>query len=300
MKTAIFISGSTAIGKTSMAIEIAKWLDTEIVSFDSRQFFKELKIGAAPPSESELNEVKHHLVGQLSLSQDYSSGDFEKDALQKIDEILKRKDHVVLVGGSGLYMKVLCEGFDDMPSVDPAIRAKLKLDLKKKGLISLLDELNSKDPAYYKKVDKNNPQRILRALEIIRATKLPFSSFHKKKKVKRPFQIVKLGLNMDREKLYQRINGRVDAMMQEGLLEEVEKLLAFKDHNSFQTVGYREFIPFFDKKQSLEEAVEEVKKNSRRYAKRQLTWFKKDTEIKWFHPERFGDIKTYLTTVLKK
>ena len=182
MKTVVFICGSTAIGKTSVAIEIAKWLNTEIISFDSRQVFKELKIGAAPPSETELNEVKHHLVGQLSLSQDYNSGDFETDALQKIKQILKTKDQVVLVGGSGLYMKVLCEGFDDMPKVDPEIRAKLKLDLKKKGLMSLLDELGSKDPVYYKKVDKHNPQRILRALEIIRATKMPFSSFHKKKK----------------------------------------------------------------------------------------------------------------------
>lgn len=299
MKTVLFICGSTAIGKTSAAIQIAKWLNTEIISFDSRQFFKELKIGAAPPTEVELNEVKHHLVGNLSLSQDYSSGDFEKDCLAEIDKVFETKDYVVLVGGSGLYMKVICEGFDDMPSVDPEIRAKLKLDLRKKGLNSLLDELKSKDEVYFKQVDKNNPQRVLRALEIIRATKKPFSSFRKKKKASRPFNIVKIGLNMDREKLYQRINSRVDSMMDAGLLDEVKSLMDYKDHNSFQTVGYREFVPFFEEKISLEEAVEEVKKNSRRYAKRQLTWFKKDAEIKWFHPEKIEDMKIYLGPELR-
>lgn len=300
MKTAIFICGPTAIGKTSTAIEVAKWLKTEIISFDSRQFFNELKIGAAPPNPKELAEVPHHLIGHLSLSENYNSGDFEKEALEKINHIFETKDTVVLVGGSGLYMKVLCEGFDDMPSIKPEIRETLKSELRQKGLPRLLQELKNKDAVYYNQVDKNNPQRVLRALEIIRATKKPFSFFHKKKKVNRPFKIVKIGLNLDREKLYERINSRVDTMMEEGLLEEVKELLPYKDHNSFQTVGYREFVPYFDGEMKLDEAIEEVKKNSRRYAKRQLTWFKKDADIKWFHPEKQMDLKDHLNTILVK
>tara|TARA_R110002072_G_scaffold301646_1_gene481844 strand:+ start:1665 stop:2567 length:903 start_codon:yes stop_codon:yes gene_type:complete len=294
MKTVIFICGPTAIGKTSVAIEIAKWLQTEIISFDSRQFFKELKIGAAPPNEKDLQEIPHHLIGNLSLKEDYSSGKFEKEALQLIQKLFETKDQIVLVGGSGLYMKVLCEGFDEMPEVNPEVRENLRQELRNQGLDKLLLELKNSDPIYYNEVDKKNPQRIVRALEIIRTTAMPFSSFRKRKKINRPFNIIKIGLNMNRENLYQRINLRVDKMMESGLLEEVKSLLQYKEHNSFQTVGYREFVPFFNDEINLDQAVEEVKKNSRRYAKRQLTWFKKDEEIKWFHPERMEDIKKEL------
>ena len=191
-------------------------------------------------------------------------------------------------------MKVLCEGFDEMPEVNPEVRENLRQELRNQGLDKLLLELKNSDPIYYNEVDKKNPQRIVRALEIIRTTAMPFSSFRKRKKINRPFNIIKIGLNMNRENLYQRINLRVDKMMESGLLEEVKSLLQYKEHNSFQTVGYREFVPFFNDEINLDQAVEEVKKNSRRYAKRQLTWFKKDEEIKWFHPERMEDIKKEL------
>lgn len=293
-KTAVFICGPTAVGKTSVAIEIAKWLKTEIISFDSRQFFDELKIGSAPPSPEELSQVKHHLVGQLSITDEYNAGGFEKDALTYLNAIFKKNDVAVLVGGSGLYMKALTDGFDDMPEVDPKIRVDLNALFEEEGIEALQKKLAEKDPEYYTKSDIQNPQRLIRALEVIESTGEPYSKYRTASKIKRDFNIVKLGLNMEREKLYERINLRVDQMLSNGLEEEVKSLLNFRKANALQTVGYKEFFAHFDGEISKEFAIEEIKKNSRRYAKRQLTWFRRDEEIKWFSPFEIDEVKTHL------
>lgn len=297
-KTAIFICGPTAIGKTGIAIQLAQWLDTEIISFDSRQFFKELQIGAAPPSEEELEMVPHHLVGQLSVKQDYNAGDFEKDAIEKLDQIFNNSDHAVLVGGSGLYMQALAEGFDEMPPIPDHIRMELNFRLKNEGLETLAKELQLKDPTYWEQVDQKNPQRIIRALEVIYSVGKPYSDLRKGKKSSRNFRIVKIGLNMARKDLYHRINTRVDLMLEQGLEQEVKSLMSYRDKNSMQTVGYKEFVAYFDDKWDRLTAIEEIKKNSRRYAKRQLTWFKRDDSISWFEPTQLEAIKDYLKNTL--
>lgn len=294
MKKAIFICGPTAIGKTTMAIEIAKWLKTEIVSFDSRQFYKELAIGSAHPSDEELASVKHHFIGQLSVDENYDAGKFESDAILVLERIFKTSEYAVLVGGSGMYMKAITDGFDEMPEIPKFIRLELKNELEEKGLVHLQNELLDKDPGYYAQVDLKNPQRIIRALEIIRATSATYSSFRIREKKKRNFEIIKVGLHIDREQLYERINYRVDLMLEQGLLEEVKKVLKHRDENALQTVGYREFMSYFDKKTTIEESIQEVKRNSRRYAKRQLTWFKKEENLKWFEPTEVQSIKSYL------
>ncbi len=298
-KTAIFICGPTAVGKTSIAIEIAKWLNTEIISFDSRQFYKELKIGAAPPSPQELEQVKHHLVGQLTVGEEYNAGSFEKDALTCLEQIFKQKDTAILAGGSGLYMKALTDGFDAMPQVDAAVREKYNVSFKEKGIESLQQSLIEKDPEYAKVVDFQNPQRLIRALEVIESTGKTYTSLRQANQVQRPFKMLKIGLNMEREQLYQRINQRVDIMLKMGLEEEARALLPHRDFNALQTVGYKEFFLYFDGQSDQTEAVEEIKKNSRRYAKRQLTWFRKDAEIQWFSPHKLESIQDYLKTQLQ-
>lgn len=294
-KTAIFIAGPTAVGKTDVAIQIAEWLQTEIISFDSRQFYKELKIGAAPPSPEELNRVRHHLVGHLSVKDDYSAGDFEKEALAKLNEIFEKHDTAVLVGGSGLYMRILTDGFDEMPHIPAEVREKLNTELTENGLETLAEELKQKDPKYFAQVDQQNPQRVIRALEVIRATGNTYTSYRQGVKTARPFNIIKIGLDLPREELYERINLRVDKMMEAGLEEEVKQLLPYRNQNSMQTVGYKELIRHFDGEIDLATAVEEIKKNSRRYAKRQLTWFRREKDIEWFSPFEVERIKTALT-----
>lgn len=294
-KTVIFIAGPTAVGKTDVAIQVAEWLQTEIISFDSRQFYKELKIGAAPPSHEELSRVPHHLVGHLSVKDDYSAGDFEKEALAKLDEIFEKHDTAVLVGGSGLYMRILTDGFDEMPEIPSEVREKLNSELSEKGLEALANELKETDPEYYNTVDQKNPQRVIRALEVIRSTGNTYTSYRQGSKTERPFNIIKIGLDLPREELYERINLRVDKMMEAGLEQEVKQLLPCRNQNSMQTVGYKELIRHFDGEISLEEAVEEIKKNSRRYAKRQLTWFRREKDIEWFSPFEVERIKTALT-----
>lgn len=298
-KTAIFICGPTAAGKTSVAISLAQWLHTEIISFDSRQFFRELQIGATPPSAEELKAVKHHLVGQLSVKEDYNAGDFERDALLILEQIFTSHNTAILVGGSGMYMNALTEGFDEMPEIPKAIREKLNERLHREGLAVLVEELKTHDPVYYHKVDQQNPQRVIRALEVIKATGKPYSCFRKGKSVKRDFNILKIGITLPREKLYERINKRVDMMIDAGLEEEVQSLLPYRDKNSMQTVGYREFVRFFDGEWDRETAISEIKKNSRRYAKRQMTWFRRDEEIQWFEPDDIEGIKDYISSHLK-
>ena len=297
-KTAIFITGPTAVGKTNVAIKIAEWLQTEIISFDSRQFYRELKIGAAPPSSEELSRVPHHLVGHLSVNDDYSAGDFEREALDKLDEIFEKQDTAVLVGGSGLYMRILTDGFDEMPAIPEEIRKQLNDELEKNGLEVLAEELSQKDPHYFTQVDRQNQQRIIRALEVIRTSGKTYTSFRQGKKTKRPFDIIKIGLDLPREELYERINLRVDKMMEAGLEEEVKQLLPFRAKNSMQTVGYKELIRYFDGEIDLDFAIEEIKKNSRRYAKRQLTWFRREKEIEWFSPFEVEDVKKHISVKL--
>ncbi len=293
-KKAIFICGPTAVGKTEIALKLAGWLNTEIISFDSRQFFKELKVGAAPPSAEEQQLIRHHLVGHLSVAEDYNAGDFEQEALQLMDQLFIEKETVILAGGSGLYMKALTEGFDAMPDGDIAIRAELNQQFLNSGLGPLQKELMEKDPAYYDMVDRQNPQRIIRALEVIRNTGKPYTSFRKQEKAVRPFRSVKIGLELPRPELYQRINKRVEVMIAQGLEKEVRSLEMYRNKNALRTVGYNEFFKSFDGYISRQEAITEIQKNSRRYAKRQLTWFKRDPEISWFSPHNFPAIQSYL------
>ena len=281
-KYLISVAGPTAIGKTSLSIALAKKYKTEIISCDSRQFYKEMKIGTAVPDQEELNAAKHHFIQNRSVFEDYSVGDFEKDALKKLEEIFKYHSAAIMVGGSGLYADAVLKGLDDFPEVDPQIRTGLKEELKEKGIASLQESLQKMDPDTYKKIDIENPQRLIRALEICKGTGKPYSSFLNKKKQKRNFIPVKIGLTADREIIYNRINQRVGLMMEQGLLEEAKKLYPNKDLNALQTVGYRELFKYFDGEFTLEFAISEIKKNTRRFAKRQITWYKKDPEIKWF------------------
>ena len=284
-KTLIVILGPTAIGKTSLSIELAKHYNTDIISADSRQFFKELLIGAAPPDEKELNEVQHHFIQHLSVTDDYNVGQFEEDAIQKLDDLFTEKDKVILVGGSGLYIDSICKGFDKIPDISSYIREKVIEMYQEKGIEFLQKEVKEKDLIFYNQVDKYNPQRLMRALEVIYSTNKTFSSFRKKKNKERNFKIIKIGLHIEREILYNRINSRVDLMMNKGLLKEVESLIPYKNQNSLKTVGYKELFEYFEGMYSLTEVVKKIKQNTRRLAKRQITWFKKDTKINYFAPE---------------
>ena len=276
------VVGPTAIGKTSLSIQLARKLGTEILSCDSRQFFKEMRIGTAFPSEEELQTVPHHFIGNLSIIQEYSVGDFEKEALHKISELFQTYDSLVMVGGSGLYEKAVNEGLDDFPDIDPEIKKNLIDQLEKEGMEPLQKKLQEADPEYYAQSDIQNPVRIIRALEIYEGTGKTYSSFRKNQAKDRSFQTIKIGLTAPREIIYSRINQRVDQMMENGLLEEVRTLLPYRDKNALQTVGYKELFTYLDGDISLEFAVEEIKKNTRRYAKRQLTWYRKDNAVHWF------------------
>ncbi len=283
-KTLISIVGPTAIGKTILAIEIAKHYNTEIISCDSRQFFKEMKTGTAVPSDDELAQVKHHFIQNISIHEKYSVGDFERDGLTFLDNYFETNDICIMVGGSGLYEKAITVGFDEFPDIDPKVREQLNLELEEFGIEKLQEELKRVDPKYYDEVDIFNKQRVIRALEIYRGSGQPFSHFRNQDLNKRPFNIIKIGLELPREDMYDRINRRVDIMLNEGLLEEAQQLYPFKELNALQTVGYRELFDYFDDKVDYNFAIEEIKKNTRRFAKRQMTWFKKDQEVNWFSP----------------
>ena len=281
-KVLISVVGPTAIGKTALGIHIADYFDTEIISADSRQFFKEMSIGTAVPSPEELAAAKHHFIQHISIEDQYSVGDFEKEAMAKITELFQNHDVLVMVGGSGLYVKSITEGLDDFPEIKPEIRQNLNELLKKDGLQKLQEKLNNLDPEYFSKADIENPHRVIRALEICLGTGKTYSSFLNQKKNKRNFNIIEIGLTADRQVIYDRINLRVDLMMQAGLLEEAKKLYPKKHLNALNTVGYKELFRYFDGEYDLEKAILEIKKNTRRFAKRQLTWFRKDPEIEWF------------------
>ena len=278
----ITIIGPTAIGKTALSIAIAKYFNTEILSSDSRQFYKEMNIGTAVPSQSELQAVKHHFIQHISIHDDYSVGHFEKDAIIKLDQLFKKHNIVIMGGGSGLYTDAVLYGLDDFPRVDPQIRKDLKLQLKENGIASLQAQLKELDTETYQNIDLDNHQRLIRALEICLGTGKPFSSFQTKNKTKRNFTPIKIGLTADREIIYDRINCRVDLMVENGLLKEAEMLFKYRNLNSLQTVGYKELFCYLEGKYSIETAIEEIKKNTRRFAKRQLTWYRKDEDILWF------------------
>lgn len=281
MKTLISIIGSTGIGKTKLAIEIAKHFDTEIISCDSRQFFKEMKIGTATPSEEELAQVKHHFVGNLSVTDYYSIGQYETDALQKLEEIFAEKDIAVLVGGSMMYEKAVTEGLNDLPESNAENQEKLQKIWDEEGIEKLQEILKNLDAEYYEVVHKENPRRLLRAIDVIWQTGRKYSEIIAEPKHKRNFRVVRIGIKAPREKMYERINLRVDKMLENGLLEEVKTLINFRNLVPLQTVGYTEMFKYLDGTLDLEFAVEEIKKNSRRYAKRQETWNKKVENVTW-------------------
>lgn len=281
-KTLIVVAGPTAVGKTAAAIKLAQHFNTVVVSADSRQFFREMSIGTAKPDAEELAAAKHYFINSHSITESLSVGDFEKQGLALLDELFKTHDKVILAGGSGLYIKAICEGFDDLPVADILVRDKLNLQLEEEGITALQEKLKQVDPDYYAQVDLNNPQRIIRALEVFETTDKPFSSYRNATINKRPFNIIKLALDMPREKLYERINLRVDLMVKQGLIDEVTTLLSYRQLNALNTVGYAELFDHFDGKTSLNEALLLIKRNTRRFAKRQLTWFRKDKDFVWF------------------
>ena len=278
-KRLIVISGATAIGKTALSIQLAQHFNSEIISADSRQFYKELKIGATPPSQEELAKVKHYFIQHLSVKDDYNVGLFEKDAIALLQNLFKKTDILIMVGGSGLYIDAVCNGLDTFPEVDEKIKKELIAEYKNKGITFLQDELKKTDSDYFDIVDIYNPQRLIRALAVIRESRKPFSSFRNKTFAERDFKISHFSLEIEREKLYERINKRVDIMMKSGLLKEVDSLIPFKNKNALQTVGYKELFSYFDGEISLEEAINKIKQNTRRFAKRQISWFKRDNSI---------------------
>lgn len=296
IKTLIVIVGPTAIGKTALAIQLALKLNTEIISADSRQFFKEMEIGTAKPSIEELAQVKHHFINSHSIAHLFSTGDFEIEGLKTLNEIFSQHDVAIMVGGSGLYVNAICNGLDEMPNIDLNIRALLNEQFATEGLISIQDQLKTVDPEYFEKVDQNNPQRMIRGLEVFLSTGQKLSSMLSSTKKTRNFNILKIGLNTDRAVLYDRINQRVDLMIKNGLIEEVIGLKDFRHLNALNTVGYSEVFKYLDHEISLEEAIDAIKQNTRRFAKRQLTWFRKDEEINWFEPNEFDRINQLISS----
>ncbi|WP_108868299.1 tRNA (adenosine(37)-N6)-dimethylallyltransferase MiaA [Aquimarina aquimarini] len=294
-KNLIVITGPTGIGKTNLSIRLAQHFDCEIVSADSRQFYREMYIGTAAPSPEELAQAQHHFIQHISIHDEYSVGDFEKDALNKIDELFKIKDYAILIGGSGLYIDALTKGLDHFPEIDIEVRKKIQEKYDSLGIEVLQQELKLLDPVYYDKVDLQNTHRVMRALEVCIGSGQPYSSFLSKPKKKRPFNIIKIGITATREIIYDRINQRVDIMVENGLLDEVTELYPYKHLNALNTVGYKEIFKYLDKEWDVNFAISEIKKNTRRFAKRQLTWFKKDTETKWFdYIDPIEKISTYI------
>ena len=298
-KHLITIIGPTAIGKTNLAIRIANYFKTEIVSADSRQFYKEMNIGTAKPSNSELNSIKHHLVNNKSINDNYNISDYEKDALKSIKSIFNKNDVAILVGGSGLYINTVLYGLDEIPGISNETRNSLYLDLELKGIKKMQEQLKLLDPASYSAIDINNPRRLIRALEVSISTGKSYSSFLKKKKRKRDFNIIVLGMNQERLDLYKKINTRVDNMVESGLINEVKELYTLKGLNTLNTIGYNEVFNYIEDKYSLDECINEIKKNTRRYAKRQLTWFKSIDRVEWITPDyTFEKVIAYIKNLI--
>ena len=301
-KKLIVLTGPTAVGKTAVSLDIAKHFGIPVINADSRQIFKELRIGTARPTEAEMQQVKHYFVGTLSIEDYYSASLYEQQVLELLEKEFQSHDYALLSGGSMMYIDAVCDGIDDIPTIDDDTRALMKLRLKDEGLEALVEKLKKLDPEYYEIVDRQNPRRVVHALEICVMTGKTYTSFRRKeergkrKEISlRPFKIVKIGLNREREELYNRINARVDQMMSDGLLEEVKALYPKKELNALNTVGYKELFDYLDGRWPLEEAVERIKGNTRRYARKQLTWYKKDEQIRWFHPDDKQSIMNYIS-----
>lgn len=292
--TLVAIIGPTAVGKTEIGVQLAENFSSEIISADSRQMYRELKVGTALPSPDQLSRAKHHLIGNLSIHDYYNASMFEQDVLRLLSEIFPRNPLTLMVGGSTLYVNAVFHGIDDLPTVEPELRKDLQKQFQEQGIEFLRMKLKMLDPEYYQRVDLKNPNRLLKAIEISLMTGKPYSSLLTAPKVQRNFNIVKLGLNMEREILFDRINCRVDEMFDQGLLEETKELFPFKNLNSLNTVGYKELFQYLEGTISLDDAKEQIKKNTRNYAKRQLTWFKRDQEITWFEPSNFEGILSHL------
>lgn len=299
-KYLIVLTGPTGIGKTRVGIEMAKHFNTEIISADSRQLFKELSIGTAVPSASQQSEIKHHFIQSLSIAENYNASKFESEALEVLGNLFESHKVVLMVGGSMLYVDAVCKGIDLMPDVEPEIRELLKRRLETEGLESQRFQLKRLDPTYYETVDLKNPNRIVHALEICLMTGKPYSSFRSSPNRKRPFEIVKIGLDCERERLHHRINQRVNEMVEAGLEDEARKLYPRKQLNALNTVGYREWFAHFDGEISREKAIELIKRNSRRYARKQLTWFRNDPEVNWFQPGETRQIIEFINNKIEK
>ncbi len=296
-KYLIVILGPTGVGKTNLSIEIAQKFNTCILSSDSRQIYRELKIGTAIPSPEQLKRVKHYFIGNKSIYDYYNASQFEFEANKILENIFINSKYALMTGGSGMYIDAVCNGIDDLPTIDKEVRNSLLLRLKNEGVESLRIELKKIDPEYYANTDLKNPKRILKAIEVYLMTGKPYSTFLKKTPKKKKFKVIKIGLNLPREELYEIINNRVDKMINDGLIDEAKKFYNNRKLNSLNTVGYKELFDYFEDKYKLDKAIELIKRNSRRYAKRQLTWFNRDKEIKWFHPEQKQEIINYIDSI---
>lgn len=298
MKTLVVLLGPTAVGKTELSLSLAERLGCPIINCDSRQLFADLKIGTAAPTEAQMQRVPHYFVGTMRLDDYYSAARYETDVMKLTATLFQQHDTLLLSGGCMMYIDAVCQGIDDIPTISEEIRTQVKTELKEKGLESLMDELRQLDPEYSTIVDPQNTRRVVHAIEVCRMTGQTYTSYRVRAHKERPFRILKIGLNRPREELFGRINKRVDQMMEDGMMEEVKKLIAFRHCNALNTVGYKELLHVIDGEWPLEMAVERIKKNTRVYAKKQLTWFRRDESIRWFHPDDKEHIESYLNLTL--
>lgn len=300
MKTLITLQGPTGVGKTELSLRLAEFFDTCILNADSRQVYRDIPIGTAAPTEAERQRVPHHFVGMLALDDYYSAAQYESDVLQLLnDEVFPQKDVAILSGGSMMYIDAVCKGIDDIPTIDAETREMMRERYEREGLEPLAEELRLLDPDYYAECDIRNPKRVVHALEICYMTGRTYTSFRVRRKAHRPFRIIKVGLQREREELYDRINRRVDSMMQDGWLDEARRVLPFRHYNSLNTVGYKELFKYLDGEWELDFALEKIRRNTRVYSRKQMTWFRRDEEVRWFHPEDENGILDYLQAVLK-
>ena len=295
MNTLIVITGPTAVGKTQLTLELAQYYGIPVINADSRQIYKELKIGTAAPTEEQMRQAQHYFVGSKSISDYYNASMYEQEVLKLLESLFATSPVQMLSGGSMMYIDAVCNGIDDIPTIREDIRTEMKRRYEEEGLEALCEDLKRLDPEHYESVDRQNYRRVIHALEICYQTGKTYTSFRKQTKKERPFNIIKIGLNRDREELYSRINQRVDDMMAQGLLDEVRAMAPYREVNALNTVGYKELFDYMDGRWPLEEAIERIKGNTRRYARKQLTWYKRDENIRWFHPDQQQDILNYIS-----